>query len=122
MNYYETDEIINNYNLTNNHVLNDLAKFHNQRDHQRKEKYFQFLIIITLVYVVVIILGTIIFMFMFDLTWVDALYTAVLILTGIHINVVPITDSEKIFIVFYALLTVIILLSLANISVIYFLI
>ena len=57
---------------------------------------------------------------MFDLTWVDALYASSLILTGIDIEVTPITNFQKIFIIFYALLTVTILLSMANVAVQYF--
>jgi len=103
-------------------VINDLDEFYNQRDIQKKEKYLQFLIIIIIIYIVVIIIGTIFFIFMFDLTWVDGLYTAVLVLTGINIEVNPTTDGQKLFIVIYSLLTVIILLSFANVAVEYFLI
>lgn len=105
-----------------NHVINDLNDFYNQRDNQIKEKYFKLLIILILIYIVIIIVGSIIFAFMFNLTWVDALYSSVLILTGIDIEVIPITDGQKIFIVFYALLTIIILLSFVNVAVEYFLI
>jgi hypothetical protein len=103
-------------------VIDDLTDFYNKRDNEIKEKYLQFLIIIIIIYIFVIIIGTIIFMFMFGLNWVNGLYTAVLVLTGINIEVNPITDGQKLFIVIYALLTVIILLSFANVVVEYFLI
>lgn len=59
-------------------------------------------------------------MFMFDLTWIDAFYVASLILTGIDLEVVPITVGQKIFIIFYAVFSILILLSMANLTVQYF--
>jgi hypothetical protein len=103
-------------------IVNDLNEFYTQRDCKNKEKYLWFLIIITLIYIFVIIVGTIIFMYIFNLTWVDALYSSVLILTGIDIEVTPVTDGQKIFIVIYELFTIIILLSFVNVAVEYFLI
>lgn len=128
---YQRDEIINDRNLINNKmvgyniidncsIIKELKEFHYQRDYERKERNFKFLIIIILVFIVVIILGSIIFMFVFDLTWLDALYASSLILTGIDIEVTPITDMQKIFIIFYALVTVLILLSMANAAIAYF--
>ena len=109
------DKTIININITE-----DLTKFYCRRDHERKEKQFRLLIIIILIFLVVIILGSLIFMFMFDLNWIDSVYAATLILTGIDIEVTVTTNTQKIFIIFYALLTVIILLSMANVAIQYF--
>lgn len=114
LNNVKNCDIIDNCN-----IISNLKKFYCQKDRENKEKYIQILIIIVLTFIVVIIIGSIIFMFMFDLTWVDSFYVAVLILTGIDIEIVPTTDAQKIFIIFYSLLTILILLSMANLAVQY---
>lgn len=57
---------------------------------------------------------------MFDLIWIDAFYVTSLILTGIDLDVVPITFEQKIFIIFYAVFSILILLSMANLAIQYF--
>ena len=111
--------IIDTCNITDKYKTDDLTRFYCQRDNENRKKYITILVLIILVFIVTIILGSIIFMFMFDLTWIDALYASSLILTGIDIEVTPITNFQKIFIIFYALLTVTILLSMANVAVQY---
>ena len=59
-------------------------------------------------------IGSIVFMVMFSLDWVDAVYTAVLITSGINIEVTPTTDGGKIFVIIYCIVSVIILLSMAK--------
>ena len=99
-------------------IIDDLTKFYCQKENQNKEKYIKILILIVLVFIVTIIIGSIIFMF--DLTWIDAFYVSSLILTGIELEVVPITFGQKLFIIFYALFSILILLSMANLAVQYF--
>jgi hypothetical protein len=117
----EKENNSNDYNTIDKcNIMDDLKEFYCQKDREYKEKYIKILIIIVFFFIATIILGSIIFMFMFELTWIDALYAASLILTGIDIEVVPTTNAQKIFIIFYALLTVLILLSMANLAVQYF--
>lgn len=78
----------------------------------RQELYlFAFFIII---FIVIILLGTIGYVYLFGLTWIDAFYSATVNLTAISIEVHPQTVGQKLFIIFYSLIAVIFLLSVAN--------
>jgi len=99
--------------------IDDLRKFECEKDKKKKEKYIYSLLIIFVIFIAVIIVGAIIFKYLFDIPWIDAFYAATLILTGIDIEVNVTTVGQKIFIIIYALLTVLLLLSMANVAVQY---
>src|SRR5437763_1901807 len=54
------------------------------------------------------------YMFLFNLSFLDAFYHATLIITAISIDIDVVTVGQKLFIIVYALVSVIILLSIAN--------
>lgn len=79
----------------------------------------QLLIIIILIFLILILLGTIVFQLLFNLNFIDGLFTATLIMTGINIEVTPTTVGEKLFVIIYAITVVVVFLSMANVAVSY---
>jgi hypothetical protein len=85
-----------------------------------KRKRYEIILVITIIlFLILISLGTIAFKYMFNLTWIDALYTATLIITSINIEVLATTTGQKLFIIIYALLVVVIFLAMANLAIQY---
>ena len=74
----------------------------------RHEKIF---ILTLMLYIIVTIIGTLLYMVLFDLDWFDALYGATLILTSIDVEYKPITTGQKLFVIIYSIVAVVILLS-----------
>lgn len=79
---------------------------------RRRDLIIFYIMIIS--FFVVIILGTIGYVYIFGLSWLDALLNATLILTAIDTLERPITTGQKWFVIIYALVAVILLLSLVN--------
>jgi hypothetical protein len=65
-------------------------------------------------FIIVILLGTIGYVYIFQLSWLDALLNATLVLTAISTFNNPITDGQKWFVIIYALISVILLLAIVN--------
>ncbi len=96
--------------------MNHLKAFQEYKNQNKKEKYKISIIIIFLLYLIVLLLGSLIFMFLFNLTWINAVYVATLIMTGIDLEVTVTTTGEKIFIIIFSIISVILLLSMANVA------
>lgn len=80
---------------------------------QNKKRANIFLFSVIL-FVIVIIIGTIGYVYLFGLSWIDAFYNASLVLTAIGVEVDPQTVGQKLFIIVYSLISVLLLLSIAN--------
>ena len=72
------------------------------------------LLILLALLIALIIIGMIGYHYLFGLDWVDAFYSATLILTTINSDVKPKNNAQKIFIAFYALFSVLVFLTLAT--------
>ena len=81
---------------------------------RKRKRIIQILVFSVILFIIVIILGTIGYMFLFNLSFLDAFYHATLIITAISIDIDVVTVGQKLFIIVYALVSVIILLSIAN--------
>lgn len=101
-------------------IMDALETFHCNQNTHRKKKYLCSIIIVIILYILLIVIGTIIFKYLFDITWLNAIYAAALVFCGIDLEVIVITDGQKIFIIIYAIISVILLLSMANLAVEYF--
>lgn len=81
------------------------------------ERQHRSLVVITVVaisLILVMIIGIIGYMTLFELSWIDATYNAILILTAIDENAPALTTAQKAFVSLYAFFSVILLLSLIN--------
>ncbi len=67
-----------------------------------------------IIFLTIILVGTIGYIYLFDLTWIDAFYNASLVLTAISVEVNPETIEQKLFIIIYSLISVILFLSIAS--------
>lgn len=110
-----------NYGKNNNScdIVNDLIRFECERERRKKEKHARFLIIFIIIYIITIIVGSVMFMYIFDIDLIHAFYASSLIMTGIDIEVVVTTNGQKIFLVFYSFFVILLLLSMASLSVQY---
>lgn len=72
------------------------------------------LFITIVIFLILIIIGIIGFIGLFDLYWLDALYVATLVLTGINVETNAISESQKWFIIIYSIFSIVIYLSLAG--------
>lgn len=80
-------------------------------------KQLKILIYAIVLFIIVIIVGTICYRYLFSLTWIDAFYNASLIMATLDLEVAGRTVAQKLFIVVYALFSVVILLSITNMAV-----
>jgi hypothetical protein len=79
-----------------------------------KKKDIQIIIWTIVIFIIVVALGTIGYKFIFDISWIDAFYAASLVLTAISETIVPTTTGQKLFVIFYSFVSVVIFLSLAT--------
>lgn len=100
-------------------MRNELNNFFNKRDEIKRKKNKKFLLIFLILWICIITIASFIFMFMFNISWIDAIYAASLIMTGIDIEVIVTTDGQKIFIIIYSFLVIFLLLSMANLAILY---
>lgn len=100
--------------------MNDIERYFAYKNQIRNAKYKKVLIITVILFIVLLFVGWLSFLILFNLTTVDALYTAVLVMTSIDVEVTPVNDGQKIFIMIYALLVVVLLLAIVNVAVSYF--
>lgn len=78
------------------------------------EKHRKIFIFTFVLYIIFVIIGIIFYMVLFDLEWFDAFYATTLVLTTISIEHNAITTGQKLFIIIYSTLSIVILLSLAG--------
>ncbi len=67
-----------------------------------------------IIFIITVVVGTIGYRYLFDLSWIDAFYAATLILTAISEETTPVTVGQKLFVIFYAIFAVIVFLSMAT--------
>lgn len=72
------------------------------------------IIVILTALIIALFLGTVGYVIIFGLSWIDALYNATLILSALDVHEEPMSTGQKLFIIIYALIAVILLLSFAN--------
>lgn len=82
--------------------------------YERSQRSTNLFIAIVLLFIVTIILGTIGYVYLFNLSWLDALYNASVIITAIDVENKPTTSGQKVFIILYSFISVLLLLSLVN--------
>lgn len=86
-----------------------------KEDREKERRRHIFVLIITVVaFIIMIVIGTIFYAWLFGLGWLDAFYHAALTLAAISLEVEAMTVGQKIFIVVYSLVSVLMLISLAN--------
>lgn len=86
-----------------------------KEQHEKEKRRNIIIFVVTIIaFIITILFGTIGYVFLFGLPWIDAFYNAALVLTAINIDVQPMTVGQKLFIIIYAFVSVILLLSLAN--------
>lgn len=86
---------------------------------EKIKKVQKVLLIAMISFFILITIGTVGFKFLFGLDWLDSLYAAILIITGIDIEATAITTGQKWFVIIYAIFAVIIYLSMANAAIEY---
>lgn len=81
---------------------------------KKKQKDVNIILFSLILFIIVLLLGTLGYFYLFGLSWLDSFYSATLILTAITIEFEAMTKGQKIFILIYALIAVVIFLSVAN--------
>lgn len=93
--------------------MNVLDEPHNTRlDRQRRST--NLFIIIVVLFIITVVMGTVGYIYLFNLPWLEALYNASVIITAIDVENKPTTSAQQVFIIFYSFISVILLLSLVN--------
>lgn len=95
--------------LLNTIQYNDFLK--TQKKNQKSKFIF---IVIVIIFFILISAGTIGFKYLFNLEWLDALYAAALVITGINIEATAVTEGQKWFVIIYSIFAVVVYLSLAS--------
>lgn len=99
-------------------LLNDIkciyVKYDNDNRKRKTKKDIKLIIFSIVLYIFLLFIGTLCYVVLFDLDWLNAFYGAVLVATGIDIEYDAMTTVQKVFIIIYALVTVLIFLSIAN--------
>lgn len=101
-------------------IMDALAQFQCLKEQKDKKRYLRNLIIIITIYIIFIIIGIILFKYIFDINWIDSWLISTMLYTGIDLEVTPVTDGQKVFIIIYSIIAILLLLSMANIAVQYF--
>ena len=96
--------------------LKCLKQYFDHVDYRKHEKYKRILIFIVILFFILITVGTLIFQHMFNLTVTDALFAASMILTSIDIEADVNTDAKKWFVIIYAIIAVVLFLSMTNVA------
>lgn len=99
-------------------LLNDIkhiyVKYDNDNKRKKTKKDIQLIVFSILLYILLLFIGTLCYVALFDLDWLNAFYGATLIATGIDIEYNAMTTVQKTFIIIYAIFSVVIFLSIAN--------
>ena len=75
------------------------------------------LAIFIIILVVLLIVGMIAYRYLFQLSWVDAFYSATLVLTTVNTVPEARTVGQKIFVAIYALISIVVFFSLTSVIV-----
>jgi hypothetical protein len=103
---------IDNTNHSNNlNYENNINGPNNANNVNQRKKIIMFLISLFL-FVIIIFIGTACYKFLFDIPWIDGLYAAIVNATSIDISVTAVTFSQKIFIIIYSTISILIFISL----------
>jgi hypothetical protein len=89
-----------------------IIRFFNERDKRRKQKRNNILVFASTLFVIVLVVGIIGYMSLFNLEFTDAVYNTVLVLTAIDTPNPGISSPQKVFIILFALISTILLLSI----------
>lgn len=82
---------------------------------QEKVRRAEIMFLLTLfLFIILITAGMITIHYMFDIDWIPSIFAASLILTGIDLEVEVTNNAQRLFLTLYAILSIIIFLSLAN--------
>lgn len=99
-------------------LLNDIKKIHKQHyienARARTNKDIKIMIILIILYILLLFIGTLCYVVLFDLDWLSAFYGATLIATGLDIEYDGITTIQRIFIIIFSTLSIITFLALAS--------
>lgn len=95
-------------------MVHKVLEYLESKELQKREKYKRVLFFTVLLFFIVLIVGALLFQSLFDLDTIDAFYAAALVMTSIDVEPEVITTGQKLFVLIYALIVVIIFLSLAN--------
>ena len=94
--------------------LNTLRYNDHENDVKNNLKSQRVFIIVIIAFFILISIGTIGFKYMFNLDWLDALYAAALVITGINIEAEAVSAAQKWFVIIYSILAVVVYLSMAS--------
>ncbi len=83
---------------------------------EKKERLIKALFIMLFTFILLIIIGIVGFVYLFNTDALTALLYSTLILTGIDLETDPLTSGQKWFIIFYSIVSIIIFLSIANVT------
>ena len=86
---------------------------------EKIERIKRVLIIVIISFFLLITIGVVGFKYLFNLSWLDSLYAATLVITGINIESTAVTDGQKWFVIIYSIFAVVIYLSMANAAIEY---
>jgi Kef-type K+ transport system membrane component KefB len=102
----------------NQQLLKDIKQIYVDYDNSNKKKKkirsTQLIIFLIIAYIFLLFIGTLCYHVLFDLDWIDSLYAATTIATGIDIEFPNVTAAQKVFVIIYALISIILFLSIAN--------
>jgi len=92
--------------------INILDERDRQKDINRKQKRNNILVFAGTLLAIVLIIGIVGYMSIFNLEFTDAVYNTALVLTAIDVPDSPISTPQKVFVIFFALMSTILLLSI----------
>lgn len=105
-------------NYQNQQLLKDIKKIYIDYDNVNKRKKkirdIKLIIFSIIAYILLLFIGTLCYHVLFDLDWLNAFYGATTIATGIDIEFANITTTQKVFVIVYALVSILLFLSIAN--------
>jgi len=93
-------------------LLNELDNRDRIKKNCQKQKRKKIFILSVVLFFIVFIVGILFYMYLFNLDFLDSTYNTVLIITGIDVGLHPTNSAQKIFIIIYSLITIILIVSI----------
>jgi hypothetical protein len=99
-------------------LLRDFKKILKQHDQSNKcnkmRKDINIIIYSTLLWLYVLLLGSIGYYSLFDMDWLEAIYSATVNATGLQVEPPIVNNTQKIFVIIFSIVSIVILLAIAN--------
>lgn len=96
--------------------LPDFAKFYKKQNDVVKKKKRDILVISLILFIVVILVGAFFYRYLFEMSWIDSFYSASTVISTLSLSGenASRTNSQKIFIIIYALVAGILFITIAS--------